>query len=118
MTTYYHGGAPDLTVILPPSITGVSSLADYVLRTAQSEGNVFCRRDRVYVTTSYEASLLYAVGHPSDEGVAYVVDPVYPLEEDPDCDTPGLSYACRKARVLSVILISDLTRMAIKAVLA
>ncbi len=101
---YWHGGAPGLKMILPPSITGVASCADY-------GASAVCRRDRVYITTKYEAALMFAAMHPSGEGMVYVVEPIAPLEPDPDCDAPGLSYACRKAKVVMEYPPSKVERM-------
>lgn len=108
---YYHGGPPGLTKIMPPSITGATGLSPYGT-------NHVSRRDRVYITTDFYAAALYAVGDPSRNGVVYEVEPVYPLEDDPDCTEPGMSYACRGARVLQSIPVDVLLRAKILAVLA
>lgn len=97
--TYYHGGAPGRqrgAYILPPSITGAACTADHV---AKTDG--VARRDRVYVTTSFNAALLYAGGH--RRGVIYEVEPDGELEPDPDCNEPGLSYQCARARIRKVL---------------
>ena len=90
---YYHGGIGGLVkgrFILPPSETGAKSTAQF--------GNSMCDVGKVYVTTSYEAAAMYAATLP--KGMIYEVDPAGLLEEDPDCDTRGLSYSCEKAKVL------------------
>ena len=96
MTKYYHGGpigrAPG-AFILPPAITGGRSLADY-------GAAAVCRRDRVYVTSSYTGALLYAAGH--KRGVVYEVEPIGELVPDPDCTLSGLSFECEKAKVRRV----------------
>ena len=62
---------------------------------------VVLREDRVFVTTSRDAALLYASGW--RRGVIYEVEPIGLLEPDPDCSMPGLSWQCEKARVLRII---------------
>jgi hypothetical protein len=111
--TYYHGGPQGRSrgaYILPPSITGAMTTADF------GAGSV-CDRGKVYVTTSYEAALIYAAGH--RRGVVYEVLPVGTLLPDPDCSEPGLSFECEKAVVRKVIkpAASDL-RMALAALVA
>lgn len=94
---YYHGGPAGRQVgafLLPPTATRARSLAEF-------GAAAVCRRDRVYVTTDRNAALLYAAGH--RRGVIYEVEPVGTLEPDPDCNTPGLSWQCERARVVRVI---------------
>lgn len=94
---YFHGGPAGRqrgANLLPPCITKVKGLADY-----GADG--VCRRDRVYVTTDQRAALMYAAGH--HKGVIYRVKPLGPLEDDPDCLLPGLSYQCERAAVLGII---------------
>lgn len=96
-TLYWHGGPAGRqrnNYLLPPIVTGSKSVSDLV------PNNVH-RRDRVYVTTSYKAALLYASGF--RKGVVYLVEPVGDLEQDPDCFDPTLSFQCDRARVLKVI---------------
>ncbi len=100
---FFHGGAPKLKVgseILPTNITGAKSLASY-------GANGICRRDRVYVTTSIEAAMLYAGMHPSGKGQIYAVQPIGELEEDPDCSEPNLSFSCEKAKILMTVPITN-----------
>lgn len=92
ITGFYHGGPPGLTDLLPPSVTGAESSA--------KSGNYMVRADRVYVTTSLMAAEMYAALSPSMRGVVYEVEPIGVLEHDPDCDTPGLSFQCERARVI------------------
>lgn len=97
--TFYHGGSPGRqrgAYILPPSITAAPCTADYA---ANTDG--VARRDCVYVTTNYHAALMYAAGH--RRGVIYQVEPDGDLEPDPDCNEPGLSYQCARARIRKVI---------------
>lgn len=95
--TYWHGGRPGIprgAFLLPPSITKTKHCGLY------GAGHVH-RTDRVYVTTEQAAALLYAAGWPN--GVIYRVEPLGPLEDDPDCSKPGVSFQCERARVLQVI---------------
>lgn len=89
---YYHGGRRGLVkgnFILPPSITQARSTARY--------GNHMVDVNQVYVTTDFQSACLYAAGVGGD---VYEVAPVGDLRDDPDCNVPGLSYSCDKARVL------------------
>lgn len=94
---YYHGGARGRdrgAMLLPPNVTGAPSLSQF------GAAGV-CRRDRVYVTTNFHAALLYAAAN--RKGVVYQVEPLGELEPDPDCNQPGLSFQCARAKVLKVI---------------
>lgn len=94
MTTYWHGGRPGIqrhAFILPPIITKLPSLSDFGAAAVH-------RRDRVYVTTSQTAALIYASS--VKNGVIYECEPIGELEADPDCNVPGLSFQCAKARVV------------------
>lgn len=96
-TTYYHGGLPGRqrgTLLLPPSFTRVKSLSQY-------GASAVHRMDRVYVTTDRAAALLYAAA--VRRGLIYEVEPLGLIEPDPDCDLPGLSWQCEKARVIRII---------------
>lgn len=97
MTTYYHGGPEGRqrgAFLLPPAVTKADTLANH-----GAEG--VCRRDRVYLTTNYAAALLYAAGH--KRGVVYEVEPIGDMTLDPDCNQPGLSFECERARVRRII---------------
>jgi len=94
---YYHGGLPGRqrgTFLLPPNITKVRSLSEYGAAAVH-------RRDRVYIATALEGALLYAAS--VRNGLIYQVEPIGPVEADPDCDLPGMSWQCEKARVLRII---------------
>lgn len=94
--TYYHGGPAGRArgaYILPPSVTKAETTADF-------GASGVCKRDKVYITTSYDAAVLYAAG--SKRGVVYEVSPIGDLSEDQDCSQPGLSFECDKAVVLKV----------------
>lgn len=97
MTEYFHGGrgvSQRSAFILPPSITKAANLSDFGAAGVH-------RRDRVYVTTNYNAALLYAAS--VKDGRIYIVEPIGILEDDPDCTQIGLSYQCEKAKVLKII---------------
>lgn len=109
MTTYFHGGPRGIWPrrILPPDVTGAPTTADY-----GADG--VCRRDRVYVTTSYAAAAMFAALAPGG-GAIYEVVPDGDVEPDPDCDAPDLSFACRSARIVRAV---DLTPEEIETVCA
>lgn len=95
--TYYHGGPAGRqkgAFLLPPVTTGAKTTADF-------GAAAVCRRDRVYVTTEFNAALIFASG--SRNGVVYVVEPLGTLERDPDCTQEGLSFECERARIVRVI---------------
>lgn len=107
---YYHGGAPRLRpgdFILPSSVTGASSNADY-------GAEKVCRRDRIYLTSDLTAAVFFAAMHPSNHGAVYHVEPWGEVAPDPDCNQPGLSFECESARVLRVIEVSGKTRAKIR----
>ncbi len=97
---FYHGGPSGLKWILPSATTGAKACGDFTPEAAK-----VCRRDRVYVTTSKDAALLYAVTH--ERGVVYEVVPLGELEPDVDCDDPELSFCCEKARVVRKVVFPD-----------
>ncbi len=97
MKTYWHGGRGGIqrgAYILPPIVTKAPSLSDYGAAGVH-------RRDKVYVTTSQAAALLYAAG--VKNGMIYECEPSGEIEPDPDCTMPGLSWQCEKARVIKCI---------------
>ena len=91
--TYYHGGPSGLSEILPPSVTGATSCDQLVPYPPGAYS-----REKVYVATEFLAAAIFAVAHARPS--VYVVEPVGPLEDDPDCSQNGLSFACASARVL------------------
>lgn len=98
-TTYFHGVYPGLSAgdeILPPILTGAPSCSEY-------GGAAVHRRDRVYITVSPEAALIYAAMHPSNHGKVYAVNPFGTIEPDPDCKMPKFSFQCEKAIVMAVV---------------
>ena len=97
MTTYWHGGPAGLprgSFILPAEVTKSRSLSEYGAAGIH-------RRDRVYLTTSQAAAMLYAAGQ--RRGAIYQCEPIGTLEPDPDCNMPGLSWQCEKARIIRVL---------------
>lgn len=93
---YYHGGAPGLKMILPSDKTGAPCTADF------GAAGV-CRRDRIYITNSFEAAAVFASLHPSSRGTIYEIEPIGQLETDPDFIDDGgeiQSWQCEAARVV------------------
>jgi hypothetical protein len=100
---YWHGGMPGLNPgdwILPPRETGSKSglLAD--LDEAGIEASAEVRRDDVvYLASDITAAVMFGALYPGG-GWVYEVEPTEPLEPDPDCDDPTLSFRCPRAQVL------------------
>ncbi len=91
---YFHGGPRGLREILPPEKTKAPSCASY-------GGEKVCRRDRVYLTTLYDAALIYAAMHPSGNGVVYEVEPLGTIEADTDyMGDPSESVCAPSARII------------------
>lgn len=91
---YFHGGPRGLNAILPPEQTKAASCASY-------GGHDVCRRDRVYMTTIYEAAIIYAAMHPDGHGVVYQVEPIGEIEPDPDYKgREGESVCAPSAKIL------------------
>ena len=96
---YFHGGNRGLKVgdyILPPSETGRDSASDF-------GAQIVHRRDRVYVSTRQSDAEFFASTCPKP--VVYEVEPQGEIEPDPDCIS-GVSFACPKAKIISVRKIS------------
>lgn len=115
MSAYYHGGIPGLKVgdfVLPPSETGVPSNADY------GAGEV-CEKGKVYLTTDINAAKMFAAFYPLGDGWVYQVEPDGDLEPDKDCLDDGLSWQCKRAKVMNGAPVSkyelNLIRMALMA---
>jgi hypothetical protein len=100
---YWHGGAPGLNPgdkLLPPDLTGTShTLSAYV--TDADNAPHAQRRDLVYVTTSKAVARAYAAFYL--DGALYEVAPADPIEPDPDCYEPGLSWQCPAATVTAIV---------------
>ncbi len=95
----YHGGARGLSPgqkLLPPSLTGASSCADY-------DGE-HCRSDRVYLTTDLEEATVYVALAPRGRcGDVYEVEPTDEPEPDPSCATGTTTFTTRAAIVVAVV---------------
>src|SRR5258708_6084187 len=92
--TYFHGGNRGLQVgdyVLPQSETG-----------AEYAPHELHRKDRAYVTPSIDATNFYGSKPWHKNPVVYVVKPEGEIEADPDCNVPGGSFACQKARVIAI----------------
>lgn len=97
----YHGGYGGLSVgqfVLPPRKTGAASTASF-------GAAAVCDRDAVYVTTDFEAAMMFACAHPSGRGKIYEVEPVGGLVDDVDATGRGYSFKCPSARVRRVFKI-------------
>ncbi len=91
---YFHGGNRKLQIgdfVLPPTETGVSGMA---------ASNPLCRKDRVYITPEIVDAQFFASA--ANEPVVYEVVPEGELEPDPDCNKPGGSFACVRAKVIAI----------------
>jgi len=102
---YLHGGQRGLEVgsyLLPPDVTKAKgTIREQAVRMGLATDGV-SRGDRVYMTTRWEAAVLYAALHPS-LGQVYVVTPEGELEEDPDCNEGGISYQAPKALITRAV---------------
>jgi hypothetical protein len=98
--TLFHGGQFGLCpgqMLLPPCESGATNT---LLAQAVKAGlSTPARADAVYVTSSFDAALMYAALHPSG-GAVYVVRAIGELRADPDCDQPGLSFECERAVII------------------
>lgn len=97
----YHGGYGGLSVgqlVLPPRKTGAPSTAGF-------GAAAVCDRDAVYVTTDFEAAMMFACAHPSGRGKLYEVEAIGDLVEDVDAKGRGYSFKCPSARVKRVFKI-------------
>jgi protein gp37 len=93
---YYHGGPPGIKdKLLPPSITGYSTLLKYSKEIAPDGDQ---RADRVYFTTDPQMAEIFTLGTPG--GMVYQAIPDLPIEPDPDCLEPGLSYQAPSASIV------------------
>lgn len=110
MPTYFHGGFPRLRAgdfVLPPSVTGSHTTADY-------GAQAVCRRDRVYVTTDLQAAKIFAAMFPNGRGCVYEGEPDGALEPDPDCRETGYSFQCPRARILAACKVKGSERSKIR----
>ncbi|MFP3564733.1 hypothetical protein [Paraburkholderia sp. SIMBA_030] len=96
---YYHGGVGHLQkgqFLLPPTITNLKKSC------SEFGASGIHRRDRVYVTSDPNAAFVFAAAAPARSAAVYEVEPE-DLASDPDCDKPGLSFECRRARIVRVV---------------
>jgi len=105
---FFHGGQSGLQVgayLKPSSETGAkNTLVKYMEEMTREKGiRNPGNPDVVYLTTSYDSALLYAVMHPSG-GHVYKVNPVGDVVKDEDCKIEGLSFGCRLAEIQKVIV--------------
>lgn len=113
---FWHGGQRGLPVggyVLPPCETGARATSDYA---DILPGGHVMRADRVYVTTDRDVAVMYAAMHPSG-GAVYHVEPCGALVDDPDCSEVGLSFECRRARIISRSNVSGFTRRKVQTAL-
>lgn len=101
--TYFHGGIPGLKpgdLILPPDKTGTTrTLSRYVTET---DGPDFARRtDVVYLATERQIARAYAAFYP--DGALYIAIATSPVDSDPDCQMPGISWHCPYAIVAQIV---------------
>jgi hypothetical protein len=104
---YWHGGIPGLPAggsILPPSVTGRTDSARSICAAHGLDGG-HVRDDRVFLATRLEIAELFAAMYPARlGGWVYEVDPVGPLERDPDYQGPsGESVQAPEARIIRVV---------------
>lgn len=101
--TFFHGGVPGLKVgdyVLPPDKTGTTrTLSQYAAELGGPADTL--RTDLVYLTTERQVAKAYAAFYP--DGALYQVLPESPVDRDPDCYTPGLSWHCPAAVVVVVV---------------
>ena len=106
-TTWYHGGPRiDGDWVLPPAKTGVES-TDSLARDHGWDVTK-TRSDRVFITTSYAAAVMFSAGHAKPW--VYVVAPTGPVHPDPDFDDDGtdVSAMCLQARIVRRLKPSNL----------
>jgi hypothetical protein len=92
---YFHGGNGGLEVggyILPPSITGAPQNGDVPAHIR--------RNDRIYMVRNFTEAAPWAAHHPKP--IVYEVEPDGSIEDDPDVDTPGISFQCQKAKIVAI----------------
>lgn len=116
--TYYHGGIGGKLkgeMILPPSITRVKCGLDFI---SEEEGNP-ARRDKVYITTSYECAMMYAAtkGGKHRPGL-YEVTPIGLVELDPDyTGDDNISFRCDSAQITKKLVMSREDLIAIRDII-
>lgn len=107
---YFHGGISGLYSgdrILPPSVTGLPSSADFAHGMEELAAKVV-RRDRVYLTTNVEVARMWAGLHPDGDrkrgGDVYRVIPDGDVEPDLDyTGDDGMSVQAASALIVGIV---------------
>jgi hypothetical protein len=60
------------------------------------------KKDRAYITPSIVDAYFYASDPDNHKPVVYVVKLEGEIEPDPDCNRPGGSFACRRAKIIAI----------------
>jgi len=101
--TYFHGGYPGLKpgdLVLPPDRSGTDRRLSATV--AELGGPAHAQRtDLVYLTTDRQVARAYAAFYP--DGALYNVIAASPVDPDPDCEMPGLSWQCPYGIVAAVL---------------
>ncbi|MCP9205542.1 hypothetical protein [Streptomyces cucumeris] len=101
--SYFHGGIPGLSIgdrLLPPDRTGTERRLSSFAADLGGPAHAL-RTDLVYLTTERQVARAYAAFYP--DGALYQVLPESPVDPDPDCAEPGLSWQCPAAVVVTVV---------------
>jgi hypothetical protein len=96
---YYHGGDAGLLVgqyIRPPDVTGKDNMVGL---------NPLRKKDRIYVTKDIAGAMFFASRYGSP--MVYEVTPEGELEDDPDHNISGISFACPKAKIIGLHNVPD-----------
>jgi hypothetical protein len=67
--------------------------------------NPLLRIDRVYVTKDIAGAMFFASR--AHNPTVYEVTPEGDIEDDPDYKTPGISFACPKAKIIALYNVPD-----------
>lgn len=100
LTPYWHGGIPGLS----PGDT-LRPLAHPMMLRLYKNADTPHDPSRVYVTTDRDMGRMFASLALTGDGRGgdlYNVEPVGPVEPDPDYPDLGVSYSCQSAVILSV----------------
>lgn len=112
--TYWHGGFPGIRVgahLLSPNDAAAARIPiAYTPREHPALGRV-SRTDRVYFSTSEEFARAYAFqteitttsGQLASRGTLYQVQPIGPVEEDPDYAGHAVSWCSPRAIVVDIV---------------
>lgn len=103
MMTFFHGGMPGLRSgdrLLPPDVTGNEHRLSAYAAELGAPAHAL-RTDVVYLTIERQVARAYAAFYP--DGALYRVVPQSPVDPDPDCSEPDLSWQCPAAVITGVI---------------